>query len=299
MDPISILHLSDLHYASPDSKYQDDDKEDVNPALRQSAFRNLRSMLEDCFSPREFACIALAGDITTHGQAEGFESFLSETAPLLGPLVSDPRAVCVVPGNHDVKWDLPGTLPDYFDQKFADFSQCVAKIGATTSLLPTQSFPPDPDDGLQFQAAAAEPLWIDESKRLMVLCLNSSMRCGEVNGTRRKLLSQPVEDTLKQIRERAARLRKDSDERLAADTQIAQLESALARIEARTVFDIAHLTQTQLVRIRRLLNKKRQEFGDERRGTPRWRCCIITSRLSIIRCRNTRPSSLRWIRRAS
>lgn len=263
MNAISILHLSDLHYASPDSRYQDDDKEDVNQAVRQSAFRNLRSLLEDCFTPQEFACVAIAGDITTHGKLEGFESFRRDTAPLLGPLVSDPRALCAVPGNHDVTWNLLSTLPDYFDQKFAGFSQCISAIGATTALLPTRSFPSDPDDGLTFQADAPEPLWIDDSKRLMVLCLNSSMRCGEVNEKRRKLLSDPVQNTLQQIRGNLTHLKKDSDERLAADTQIAQLENALARIEARTVFDIAHITQTQLVRLRRLLNGKRQKMEHE------------------------------------
>jgi hypothetical protein len=89
------------------------------------------------------------------------------------------------------------------------------------------------------------------------------MRCGEVNEKRRKLLSDPVEKTLSELRSSSTQLKKGSDERLAADTQIARLETAIARIEARTVFDIAHLTQTQLLHIRRLLNKKRNEMGDE------------------------------------
>src|SRR5438309_1097890 len=102
----SIVSISDLHYESPNSNYTDDPKELQDVAFREDIFQEFNAILENGFASEKFDLICIAGDITTHGKAEGLKRFKSEALPKLSSLVNSREAIAVVPGNHDVVWGL-------------------------------------------------------------------------------------------------------------------------------------------------------------------------------------------------
>jgi 3',5'-cyclic AMP phosphodiesterase CpdA len=266
MNRISVLHLSDLHFASPDSNFRDDNKAYVKPALRASYFRNLHRMLKQCFVPKQFAAVAITGDVTTHGNGSGFEHF-KVTRDLISPLTSGSRAICMVPGNHDVTWNLDASEPDYFDRKFQCYRNCVAEAKATTSFIPTGTIPVGAYGDLAFTKAVPGPLFFDEKRRLAVLCINSAMRCGEINSTIREALRGPLRRVSSEItaaREAIANNADDNADAVAAlGTAKVYLDAVSPAIDKHSLFDIPHVTHTQLDQIVELLIEQRSSMKDE------------------------------------
>lgn len=261
MPACTILHLTDLHYASPNTNFRDDNKAYVPDALRDSYFRRLDDLLTQCFEA-EFDAIAVTGDITTHGRPEGFDPFQT-TREHLTKLVANPLGVCMVPGNHDVTWGLSTAAPDYFDRKFIAYRNCVVTAKATSSLIPTGTVPTDPYGDLTFASDIPGPLFIDHDRRLAVLCVNSAMRCGEVSDTIRKALSKPLANVSARIEEALKAIGNNEDATTAlglANVYATQLTSA---IDKYSLFDIPHVTQTQISQLGRLLFKQSSAMGKE------------------------------------
>jgi 3',5'-cyclic AMP phosphodiesterase CpdA len=252
---IGLLHLSDLHYESPDSNFQDDDKSFVPPALRQSAFGNLLSILSNCFASSRFDLVAITGDITTHGKASGFAASQKKLIPALQKLVPAPDAIHICPGNHDVTWGLDREKADYFTKKFEAFRALAEAMQATCSLIPEGSIPADLNEPLSYATTVRGPVRVDSEKRLLTLCINSSIRCGEVNtGLRTKLI-----EPLNQIAGVLNKLEDDVQIRIA----LAHLSDLQKRLNKSTVFDIAHVTFPQVDELRGRLEKVRAETGSE------------------------------------
>ena len=139
----AFLWITDLHYEQPEANYLDDAKEikeDFNLPLRDDTFADFQATLNHDFDilnnvdPKgEFSFVAIGGDITTHGKVNGFTRFLSEALPILQRKVGENKAICIVPGNHDVVWGLDPTGRNYFHNKFDAFVKMVDQAGATSS----------------------------------------------------------------------------------------------------------------------------------------------------------------------
>jgi len=252
----SLLHITDLHYASPNSNFQDDDKADVPAPLRANCFRSLHRMVKQSFKNRTFDALVVTGDFTTHGNDSGFDAFENDTLPLLAQLVTSPAAICMVPGNHDVVWDLETTKPDYFDVKFKRYSDCVAKAKATSSYIPTGTIPSNPYGDLTFASHAGSPLFLGD--KVAVLCINSSIRCGEVNNTIRGNLSSPIAKAASEIARAAAAAQwKNPDGAIAVSNAKTYLDFVKAAIDKYSLFDIPAVTHAQLDRLQGLLDDER------------------------------------------
>jgi len=70
MQDVSILHIADLHYESPNSNYQDDNKAEVPDAMRATAFRSLNAILRYGFAGKACPAATVGGNITTQGLAD-------------------------------------------------------------------------------------------------------------------------------------------------------------------------------------------------------------------------------------
>ena len=255
MSEASILHISDLHYVSQNSNYLDDNKADLPAALRATAFRNLDALLTHGFSADRCDAVAIGGDITTHGQPRGFDLFDSSAANLVRALVANPKAICLVAGNHDVVWNLDPREPDYFDRKFARYRATVQRLEATTCLIPTGAVPQSDDEQIRFDTGVPEPLYIDRDKKFLVLCINSSMRCGEVNVRMRGTLREPVDRALSALNRPGAGVA--PNELMEARTS---LEGVLAEVDRRSLFDIPHVTHVQLSVLSDLLMRAKADL---------------------------------------
>lgn len=262
MKPISLLHLSDIHFGAQ-SAFQDDAKSSTDASARNTAFRNLSHLLSECLASEQLDSIIFSGDITNLGNRKGFEEFLESCLNPISGLVRDNRSICVVPGNHDVKWGLDPNLPDYFDQKFSAYAEFVKRLGATTSLIPTGKFDSSLYADIKFSSDLPGPLYVDDSRRFIVLCINSSVRCGEVNTSLRSSFSSPIENARKHIV--AARNKCSLDDQMSLNLSAAEddLNNLGKTILENTLFDIPHITQTQLNKVCTILNRKKDELGND------------------------------------
>lgn len=269
MPQVSILHLSDVHYKSPASNFANDNKADVPPAMQVSVFRNLHQILEHAFEQGHFAAIAVSGDITTHGQAEGFNLFQKQTYGLLRRLVAEQQAICMVPGNHDVIWDIPPDKVDYFDRKFKAFRLCVETTEATSCLIPTGRIPATDEANLEFLIPGHRsshiwgPLYINRRQRLIVACLNSSLRCGEVNQKLRHKLRKPIETACEKLASAKASMKGARRSEKLVDEARLILNDLLPEIDRQSVFDIPHITQAQMNLLGSSIMKARAVLGAE------------------------------------
>jgi 3',5'-cyclic AMP phosphodiesterase CpdA len=258
----SILHLSDLHYESPDTNFRDDNKAYVEGGLRVSYFRNLHRLLKQCFHKNQFAAIAVTGDITTHGRVGGFDAF-KETRAHLTPLAPAGGAICMVPGNHDVTWDLETKEPDYFDKKFKAYRNCVVEANATSSFIPSGTIPANPHGDLTFAKDIPGPFFFDHDRRLAVLCINSAMRCGEVNDTIRQALRSPLTRVSGEIDKAIESIKNNGDATIALDTAKVYLKATTPIVDKYSLFDIPHVTHTQLDQLGELLFEHRSAMKEE------------------------------------
>jgi 3',5'-cyclic AMP phosphodiesterase CpdA len=262
---LNLLHLSDVHYESK-AGYQDDDKTHVDASLRTTAFRNLELLLKSCLSDQIFDAIIVSGDTTTAGNEKGFESFLKHASPLITNLVQEPAAICVVAGNHDVKWNLDPQQDDYFDQKFASYASFVKNLGATSCLIPTGRPTGSAYDELRFSSEFPGPLYVNHDRRLMILCINSSIRCGEVNTKLRSSLSSRIKTAYDALGSITNEKSLDSELRIKLGTAKLQLEEVFPQVDKSTTFDIPHITQSQLIDIHSRLTEMRNKLGTEWEG---------------------------------
>jgi predicted phosphodiesterase len=253
MTQASILHLSDIHYKSPETNFANDNKADVPPEMQENVFSGLHQILDHAFAENHFAAVAVCGDITTHGHPEGFMQFKKETYGSLRRLVAESQAICMVPGNHDVIWDILADKVDYFDRKFKAFRLCVESTKATSCLIPTGRMMGGADNAkLDFLTHGhgayhiRGPLCVNHDKRLVIACINSSLRCGEVNQKMRRRLREPVEEACQKLASLKLTLKeKKRCEKLLEAARL-KLDELLPILDRYSVFDIPQITQAQM-----------------------------------------------------
>lgn len=237
--PLRILHLSDLHFAS--GMVLDPSRHRVPDSYHYTPERNLISHLESETLPKQFDLIAVTGDIADKARQEGFETFDKTLMPLLKSRVDDHSRICIVPGNHDVL--RQATLSqDYYDQKFSAFRGIIEAHDVTTCLLPTGD-----QQNLTFQEPSSGPIFVDEQKKLLVACLNSAIRCGEPSESKTERSNQ-IETLFRNA------------------SRVKQVEATWKKIKhllnQDLVEDIAEITQTQIHRIRKLLDAKKGNLSE-------------------------------------
>jgi 3',5'-cyclic AMP phosphodiesterase CpdA len=247
-DPWSILSISDIHFAS-NSKL-DDAKSLEWPTLSEDIFPNFHNILEG-FPKNSLDLVAVVGDITTRGDEKGFQRFTGETLPKLRELVVSEKAICIVPGNHDVKWGIDPESTNSFNKKFEEFKRTVDS-NHTCCLFPDGKLTKDIDQKLKFVPSGDGPVHVDTKRKIIALCINSSIRCGEFN--------KPMRDDF------AARLKDDFAKVNAADMDVENLMSSDSWKELHNKYfirDVAHITQAQRLHLRKELDRKQTTIGKE------------------------------------
>lgn len=225
-----ILHFSDLHFAS-DTQYLDDDKESTPPDFREDVIEYVKVELEK-ISNNKPDIIAITGDVTITHSEEGFRIFEDFTSKNLLQLLCScneercnaktcKEKLCIVPGNHDVQWGIRyNDFQEYNQNKFREFRKVIQSLSASTCLFP--EFSKDKKD-LNF--IGEKPYYLNEEKKILVLNLNSSIRCGEINEKKRKKIFDLIQD--------------------GSDKNLKEIVNQM------TTYDIAHVSKRQ----RRILSK--------------------------------------------
>lgn len=113
MQPVSILHLSDLHFGSGGEE-QSDWKSPITFAKRERPCDTLFNFIDGDRLPCCPDFVVVSGDITIAGNADGWESYLKTMSPLIRSRRLPPADhFILVPGNHDIKRTSPSEpLPD-------------------------------------------------------------------------------------------------------------------------------------------------------------------------------------------
>jgi Calcineurin-like phosphoesterase len=263
-----FLHVSDLHLSAT-SQYIDDLKVHVDPAFRDNAFAAFVSLYKNSELLKSVRYVIFSGDVTTAGEQDGFDQFSREVVPNLRG--SSEKHFFIVPGNHDVVWSLDPKMSDYLSKKFSSFRDISHETDMTAALLPTGGLM-----GGRLEFEPRSPVWINKEEDLLVLCINSAIRCGEVNDKLRDELHSRLDSVHAQL--------KSSKDFASAGS----IEQALHEIDKFTLRDVAHVTRAQLAALEYELNPP--EASSKRIGMRYcvWRCCTTTSRPFVIRYLSTK-----------
>ena len=250
----NLLHLTDLHL---DQKIRiDEDKAQTDDAFRESPIEKVVSLL-DRYPKHSFDAILVTGDVTTKGNKEGLDLFRDSLVPILRTLcrTEQPNAICVVPGNHDVTRKADKKNPAYFDEKFEAFRKLITDIGATSCFLPTGTVTNNGISRINFAEEFSSPLYIDDEQNLIVLCINSSMRCGEVN---ERQLNEML-DLVVRCEAATAKFKEETGNVLADQEKWNDVSSAFLEIRKlaaeQALYDIPQVTETQIEKLRDKLHQ--------------------------------------------
>ncbi len=254
-----ILHVTDLHYGSSEENsplFVDEDKVDLPKAMRDRVV----TVFHELLTAKPLAgldAVMMTGDVADRCSEGGFKQYAETTAVALRRLLPEgmPKALCIVPGNHDVRWNLSGKAPDFFEQKFELFRHYAATNGATTCLFPKGSISGDQVD-LAFDSG--DPFFCDDDRHLFVLCINSAVRCGEINEARRQAVMKQIDKLSKHVKNLG---KKDP---ITLNLANASIENIRLEIKRLTAFDVAHVTQSQRTQLARVLRKQRDRIGVEK-----------------------------------
>jgi len=232
-----LLHLTDVHYGEA---FDDDDKTDVDRAFRENARLRLPPVMREWEQVVGLpTAMLISGDLTVRGDEGGLRECTTAIQPLVKSMSQEQRIVCIVPGNHDVTWGAPDDR-DGLQQKFQVFRSVIAPMSVGTCLFPRKSQRGD----LEFDPIGPNrgPVLVDRERRLVVLAINSAIRCGERNT---RLSARLV----KELTAIAGGLGPD---RLADFTHWA---------ERQAVSDVAHVTEAQRNKLIEALRLAREEHA--------------------------------------
>lgn len=238
-----FLAITDIHYELPEANYLDDPKElkqFSDRALWESAFTDFNRLLEwGGFNEKELCFIAIGGDITSHGKQQGFTTFVQSALPKLQDLVASREAICVVPGNHDVVWGLDPTEKRYFDRKFEAFKAMVRNAGVSSCLFPSGELS-EPKPGslpkLNFKSPPlGHPWYKDDDKHVIVLNINSAIRCGE--------LYKQMQDDVRKF------MAPTGDPKAGGGGPNGDAFTPEKELKKYWIRDVAHITQQQLLKL--------------------------------------------------
>jgi hypothetical protein len=151
-------------------------------------------------------------------------------------LVKGPDAICVVPGNHDIVSGLVLSDPGYYEKKFASFNDLIRQTGVTSCL-----FPRGDGHSLSFESPLRGPIYVNEARRVIVLAINSSIRCGELDATLNEMLRSKIPTP--------------------SFVSGGGIPVELEDFKSHLIRDVAHVTQLQIQRLETLINAKKHELA--------------------------------------
>jgi 3',5'-cyclic AMP phosphodiesterase CpdA len=265
----AFIFLTDLHYADPETNYSDDPKEldelpegvYLDAPYRAGVIDDVHSILDVDFRALagpdfsdSLSFIAVGGDITTRGRQEGFQQFATETIGRLSRLVSDSEAVCIVPGNHDVIWGLNPTQTGHFTKKFERFNSIRGGHRFTTCLMPKGQLEISKTrkpKKLNFDQLTPGPIYWSKDKKVLVLNINSSIRCGELN--------------LRMARDFDPFFRSpaEADKKAGTEASSFNIENFPNEIRQYLIRDVAEVTPAQIDWLRNELKQVRKDIGKD------------------------------------
>ena len=170
-----ILHLTDLHLGSLDERQILDDYKSDIVALPERTSRHtlLRSTLKALgryllAEKKTLDAIVTSGDITIANGIDGFEA-LPDVLNELGEACPPPERIVIVPGNHDVTWRTPASVPARYD----NFLKYIRSNGYITPFL----------DGVDLNDSRGEIEYSGhyltlDGGRVQLIPINSSNYCG-------------------------------------------------------------------------------------------------------------------------
>ena len=222
-----LIQISDLHYGDA---FVDEVKEPTAEKFRE----NLKNRLPKALAALEKAppdALLVTGDLTVRGNVAALKKAGALLNGVAAEMIRDGKIVAVVPGNHDVQWGLDASN-ESLAAKFAHFRDVVEHIGAYGPLLPVRN----PDSSKVKFELGAKPVAVDENNKIVVICINSAIRCGELNqalfNEGGQLLDElgeaDVEDAIKRLKE-WIRVMCIRDIAHVTEDQLAMLESELER----------------------------------------------------------------------
>jgi 3',5'-cyclic AMP phosphodiesterase CpdA len=267
LTPYRILHLSDLHLGKSETRFIDDGRGVVPPNYREDIVANLYGLLRQAPIQPDIAAVIISGDITNRGDVSGFDEFVGKLVPHLRRFAPNAR-LCLVPGNHDVAWGLAPRGERFFDEKFANYRNMLSQVAAlgipvSSSLIPTGSL--DVSTGKLDFGADERPLHLFAEHRLAVLCVNSSIRCGELDQTRLdgslKLIEGAM-NAMAQIAEEAPRTAQ-----VPCTDVKTRLDALKEEISRQAINDVVQVTQHQRKRLQELLSDAKEATLDWREWT--------------------------------
>ena len=177
-----ILHLSDPHLGDVAAWQRLDDEKVLTPqedlATTQAVFRrtlaSVREYIDALGSPD---AVVVSGDLTVGHDASGFVAF-TELLEEYASVFPARENIVVVPGNHDVDWNVEPGQPARYDR----FCAATRGVGCASPLL----------DGVDFKLAGpaklndgvvAEP-HVVEHEEFVIVPINSSNWCGTMTTVR-------------------------------------------------------------------------------------------------------------------
>jgi 3',5'-cyclic AMP phosphodiesterase CpdA len=173
-----ILHLSDLHLSPVEHKdVADDFKSDIVPlserTTRLTALKESMTQLAGHLKQqgRQLDCVVISGDITVAYDETGFRK-LEEVLDWLGDVRPASNRIVIVPGNHDVKWEVSGDPVS----KYGLFRKYVRDQGYITPLLEGI----DLTNGDVTASDLTKHFLLDPDFGWAVVPINSSHYCGSV-----------------------------------------------------------------------------------------------------------------------
>lgn len=174
-----LLHMSDPHLGdiSPGQALDDEKMLHGQPDLEttQRVFkRTLRTLGEFVRTHGKPSVVVLSGDLTYRSCGSGFTAFIALLADYADILPDDPSMVLVVPGNHDVVWELPAGDRG----RYEGFLRATRGQGCATPLLDGVDFAADDDDGTLLGDTGDLPHLVVDGNDMLVIPINSSNYCG-------------------------------------------------------------------------------------------------------------------------
>lgn len=257
--PSYILHLTDLHLGKGDTRYDDDAGKTPQVSHREDVVKKLYHLLDNAPAEKGIAVIAVSGDITNRGDVSGFDEFANELLPRLQRFAPLAR-LCLTPGNHDVTWGIAPDHADLFTEKFQLYRDLLTKAAQSGVKLHSSLVPTGGERDIAF-SDSEEPLALLDEQRLAVLCINSSIRSGELNGG---LLKRPSE-LLNEITSLLEKLKPglNADQKVTRSDIATRLEALTQEVRAHALLDVAHVTLPQRLKLQEQLAKAKSSIGKE------------------------------------
>jgi len=251
-----ILHLSDPHLGDVAAWQKLDDTKIATPqedlATTQTVFRRtlaaLREYIAAVGSPD---AVVVSGDLTWRHHESGFVAF-AELLDEYADVFPEPANIVVVPGNHDVDWDVqPGQR-----ERYERFCAATRARGCATPLLDGADF--NVVGPAKLNGGAVDDAHIVEQDDFLIIPINSSNWCGTMTTVRDGWTDAEWEQALTPL---------EDDARGKAFAELKKLRQQ----------DMARVSQTQIDCLRQLFAEK--GIPVDRGQDPRPRIAVLHHQL--------------------